>query len=330
MRTLRHGLLLVASVLALGVAQSAAAQWGEPMPGGQPAPVGTAPATGATTTAPATTEEGPRLFAYVDIPFWLGSGDDDGSTDVFVLGPTLGGRYAILPMIEAGLAWGFSYASVSGDGTDESFGGLRGGNPYLFGHYVMRTPEMTLRVGGGLTLPLSGAPEGGDGFDEDLDAIAAALGQAYAGALYGLWNPWIWAFDRFTLVLPSASVELTGMQMLLLRAEAAMGIAFYTGDAEDVDTELVAQLAVEGGVRTDMIEAGLRLQMVVLVTGDETDGVFIDDDDDFQSAAEAFVKVRFHPAFVRGSMLLNLDHPAGFAFDTRRVWGLHIGGGVEM
>lgn len=342
---LQRGVLFVAVMAGLGGASSAAAQYGQPQqpyygqpqpaaqpyaqpqpaaqpqPYGQPQPAAQPAATGQPAAEGGTSEEEHRLRVWLNIPFWLGSGDSAGMSDAFVLGPTLGGRYRILDVLEVGGAWGFSYGSVSQGG--ESFGGLRGGNPYLFGHYVLAMSGMTARVGGGLTLPLSGAPSYDAFTGPDPDDAAAAVGQAYADATYGLWDSWIYAFDRFTLVLPSASIDVTSVEMLLLRFETALGILLYTGDG-DADTEVIWQNGLEVGLRTAMVEAGVRLQMALLLTGGEEDG------DDFQSSAGPFVQVNFAPAFVRAMFLMNLDEPLGFAFDTTKVWGFHIGGGVEL
>lgn len=259
-----------------------------------------------------------RHLAFGELSVFSGSlASGLGSAEGFALSPLFGGYFRVLDPLEVGFLWGFAY----GDGNRGMLEGsaFETGNPYLHAAYRLDSDGFVVRIGGGLTLPLATS-----GSIFDADDVAGLLGLTVSAGMRGLWSFWLWLPDRLTLVLPNARIDFDLHENLVLAAESAFGVMFYTGDG-DADTEVAWQLAGEVGGRflEGILESGLRLQLVTnLTAGDGQDAA--------QLMAQPFFRAHLGPAFGEIRLAINLDNDLGFAFDQGRIWGLHFAGGARF
>lgn len=49
-----------------------------------------------------------------------------------------------------------------------------------------------------------------------------------------------------------------------------------------------------------------------------------------QLFVEPFVRVDLGPLMLSTRLMMNLDEPLGFAFDSGKYWGLHVGAGLAF
>jgi hypothetical protein len=258
-----------------------------------------------------TSEDRPHVV-FGDIGFFAG---DLITADAFAMSPLVGAYFHVIPPLELGFVWGAGYMYVDpASPTADDEGALRSANPYVHAAYRFDSEALVLRVGGGLVLPLLFVPD-----MADADDVVGLLAVLYGGAMRGLWNPWMWSAERFSIVIPNARIDFSLHPNLLLASEMALGIMVDLSDDPDAETNVGWQFAIEGGGRfAEVLRAGLRFQLVVL---------FSDADDDAQLALEPFFRADFGPGYVETRLTMNLDDPLGFAFDDGKVWGLHVGGG---
>lgn len=255
---------------------------------------------------------------WLEMAFFTGDVGDDSvlvDSNVTALSPLMRGYFGLGPSFELAFAWGFAWSSVEVDAPGLRFDddGSTVGNPFLGGSYVLRgRGGGTFRIGGGVALPLADPEHTGD---------QVAWGMAVA--MRGAWDSWLWWPDRLTVVLPSLRYDADRGE-LVYAFEGAVGMMFYTGDEDDVETEVPLQLAAEIGARlSPRFVLGGRLQAWVLPTGEE-------DQDNAQLAVEPFVRFEGADAFFLTKLTINIDNPLGFAFDDDGVWGLHVGGGARF
>lgn len=222
----------------------------------------------------------------------------------------LGGGYKVSEAVELELMLplaftDFSRTATSGvadDDRDESGFGV--GNLHLGANW--------LKAAGGVRLKLGAALEGGPWTSNPSAASAAALfGGSALNATHelGLWGP-----ERFSIVTPSR-VEFG--DDFVVSADFALGLHLSTGGA---DSEISVQFdpGVAYYVARDAL-LGVRLPIAAVPTGGSGDNA--------QIALEPFARVGIGDGFVNLRLTMNLDEPLGFAFDTGKIWGLHVGGG---
>lgn len=304
---------IVAIVALSAAAGPARAQQVEPDV--EPAPGGAVE----TGTAVDARPEGPRGQVGLELSFYLDGGE---GSDLFAFVPTVGGWYLITDEIAASLEWGFPFVSITPDG-ESGDSRFNVGNPFLAGWYVVPDLDVHLRFGLGLALPVANIP--------DLDGLADPepflAGAAYTAALFmnGLYDPWLWAPETFSIVVPGR-VEKR-FDEILVAGDAALGILIPT-EGDDRDTELVFQFAGEFGYTIGLATVGARLQGVWVMTSAQD--VSTDEDDDFQLSFEPFARFDLGPAFAYARFTMNVDEPGGFSFDDNGIWGLHVGGGANL
>jgi hypothetical protein len=147
-------------------------------------------------------EERPHVV-FGDLGFFAG---ELITTDTFAMSSTVGAYFHVVPPLELGFLWGLGYMHVETTalgGDDE--GAARPANPYLHAAYRFDSDALVLRVGGGLVPPLVFIPE-----MPDADDVIGYLAVLYGGAIRGLWNPWLWSAERFTVVIPNARIDFRG------------------------------------------------------------------------------------------------------------------------
>jgi hypothetical protein len=244
--------------------------------------------------------------------------DDAPDSSFTVVSFLFGGYFRVIEPLELGVLVPFMFATLSQDVPiigPESESQLHSGNPYIQAAYRGDFDAVTLRIGGGLALPFSR-------FGDDIDEgdFVAVIGLAASAGLRGLWNPWLWVPEQFTIVLPNARADFDLHPNVVFAAETGFGIMIDTSSSDaDDETDVTWQLAVEGGGRfAEIFEPGLRLQLVTFLNSEG---------DQAQLSLTPFVRLDFGAGFVEARLTMNLDDSLGFAFDEDKVWGLRFLGG---
>lgn len=211
---------------------------------------------------------------------------------------------------------------------------VRVGNPLLAAYFAPKLGRFDLRAGLGLALPV--ATLRGTGLldpDGELDQLA----YLFASATEGLWDSWAWEPDRFTLLLPSATID--GCPSAHFCVGGAFGIHFMFSTAgeevtvggvtarRDVSTRTVLQLGGDVAYRSRSTRTGLKLHVVTQLGGDDEPG-----DDNSQISLEPYLLFDVGDGFFKIALTINLDDPFGFSFGTEPfdVWGIHVGGGSRF
>jgi hypothetical protein len=232
----------------------------------------------------------------IHLDAWWWSADRVGSTFAFVFG----GQALVSENVAAGfwLPWTFNVRSA-GDPI-AAFG-----NPTLDVHYVDSVDLATFHVGGGISAPLASIQD-----DSGAYRIAAVQGTATLAA----YDSHFFLPTALPLRIAYGGVELRLVEgvSLLLGVDPILFIPIEGGDVEFVLQEHAEILALsEPG-----LGGGLRLQGVhPLTSGGDLAQMSMepflayDDEEDF---------------FMRLGLLMALDTPLGFAFDTQRVLSAHL------
>ena len=237
-----------------------------------------------------------------------------GNGEQWAFSPSLRGRFRIVdehPMNRDAfiIDLDIAFRSVGIWGANDSF---RLGNPYAGLRLGWREPEWRLRFGAGTTVPVTNA------FD---DGAEDAWAYAYGQALHGMWDPWLLEPQIQPIVL-RGDFEIHG-RYFQFGFDAGLGVVFPIRRAGGGNTEVVFQTGVFGaGVPIPELAIGGRFQMVFAT--DWWHG--FRDRDEAQLALIPFFRVQLEPAFVEFSLLMNLDHPWGFAFDGG-VWAVNVTAG---
>jgi hypothetical protein len=223
----------------------------------------------------------------------LGFFDGDGVTN---LSPLLDLKIETAQHTMVLLGWGLTYTSFD-VGDSDDFGV---GNPLVGLSY---TSEL-LDVGIAATIPLA-----------SVDDLGEAVNYGTASAMRGFWDAWLWLPETLTIVAP-AQLRLIDNDALRLQGDAALALAISVGDdSRSDDTEILAQLGGEAAAVLDQVELGGRLAFAYIPSSNSND--------DAQLSLEPFVALRPGGSMrVRLGLLLNLDEPAGTAFDDGAVWAL--------
>jgi hypothetical protein len=242
---------------------------------------------------------------------------DDGATRH--VSPTLSAGFKLSEHSQLRLDWGLPYTAL---GTAGGGGWSHvGSSNLLVGLHLTGGAvgdSAFVRLGAAAALPLA-LREGGDS-----GAAAEGANYAAAAAVRGLADPWLWALDTTSLVLPlSAGLDLPGFQF---RADVALGMMMPVSRASE-RTHLVGQASVEASVGLGVLEPGVRAQAVSTHLTDETWR-----GDDAQLSVEPFVRARLGAGFARAGLRIDLDRPqdsgGGGTQLTGRMWALGVGAGI--
>lgn len=242
--------------------------------------------------------------------------DHVGGEDLQVVSPTISARIAGR-RLELALDWPLVYLDVSGAMGDSTF---LSGNPFLAAFLVNRHDYGVFKLGFGVALPVSNIDDSagrlfGVGAGLGLDSTA----YAYARAIRGSWNAWLYYPDQFALVVPALLERQIGA--LVLGAEGAAALLVPVDHSVDDTTDLVFQAKGSVAVRASVLTAGLALQAV---WGPTSGG-------GAQLAAVPFVQADWGPgSFVYARFLLNVDEPLGFIGDGADLWGVSVGAGGRL
>ena len=227
---------------------------------------------------------------------------------VTLFSPMLGGGYKVTPKIEVELILPMALATYSVfdpfDGAETSETAFVIGDPYVGGNFIGSTGKIRYKVGGGFGLPLAPDSTGG------LVAAFSALGAR------GFQEAHLWQPNVFSIAFPARVEYLMGK--IILGGDGGLGI--YVPTSGGGDTEF--SLALSPGVGTYLggnILVGARIPFIWIMS-----------DDVAQFAFEPYGRYDLGAGFVTARFTLNIDEPFGFAFDSGRFWGLHVGGGASF
>ncbi len=266
-----------------------------------------------TTTALAADDS--ALGLTLDLGFY--NGDALSQDDVTIVSPVLHGGLPIGSGRSLTLDWGFTFVDFDDD--DESRSEV--GNPFVAVHQSIDLVLLELSVGFGVALPLANLPNG----DDNQSSFTARALQSTSAAR-GLWDPWLWAPETLSLVAP-VRAEI-GLLMFDLAGELAPALLIPTGDeVDDMDSEFILQMAIDASMSVLLVRFGARLQAVWSPTSD--DDLFIPDDE-AQVSIVPYATVTLGPAFVSGSVTLNLTDPVGSSFDDDGIWMASLSGGLSF
>ena len=223
------------------------------------------------------------------------------------------GQYRILDNVQLSASMGVTGAILSTD--DDSESAWLAGNPYVEGRYVhaLDLGGMGLELSGGLgvAIPVASADEGAE--------FAAVSGGIVTN---GFRDGWLWSSDEMTFVVP-IGVRTTGPLVLDASVKFALTVPVRVPDGFEGENEFLTQIMVQGGYQLvpEMFELGGGLSAFLVLTGEG---------DIAQTALSLYAKGYFGPGVVSAEFLMNLDDPAGFAFDDDGFWGLTLSAGARF
>jgi hypothetical protein len=231
-------------------------------------------------------------------------------THINSLSLMLGGAYKVRPDIELEamlpIAWAQYATSVTflGQTASTSRAGLAVANLHLGASYLRAERPWRLKVGGALEYgPWT------HNYEAPATVAVASMHPAYGGENFGLFAP-----DEFSIVTPA---RFEYGEQLVGSGDVQLGLHFPThGGSADFTIQLGPGI---GYYVTPAILLGLRLPFTWVPTESGSSATFF--------AAEPYARFDFGKAFVNTSLMLNIDDPYGFAFDSGKWWSIHVGGG---
>ena len=232
--------------------------------------------------------------------------------------PTLSAGFKVSEHGQLRLDWGLPYTTLASGGSREW--SHVGPSNLLVGLHHTRTAAqdvLFVRVGAAVALPIA--------LREDARKAGASAAEganyAAASAARGLADPWLWALDTTSVVLPLAvGMDLPGFQ---LRADVAVAMLVPVSRSSE-DTHFVGQASAEASLGLGLLEPGLRAQVVSPhLTGATWDGK------DSQLSLEPFVRARLGSGFARAGVRIDVDTPDGLrTANTARMWAFSVGAGI--
>jgi len=241
-----------------------------------------------------------------------------GDQAVTALPMTIGAETLAMPHLQVRARFGIAGllvktdSSLTGEDRDRAFhpGNLALGGFYTFGNAgdFADEAEWTLGAGGQLVLPTSQNPESDQ-----------ALAHAYARAVHGVEDAWLFRPETFTVVPGVYGRWAYGPIFANLNFD--VGFAVPT---DDTDRSHTMQIRGEAGWR---VEEDLRLGVgytEVIAFGPDTGG------DRAQGALRVFFRADLKILTFGTELVMNLDDPYGFAFDDDGIWGVVTTVGLSL
>ena len=233
-------------------------------------------------------------------------GDADGS--VTGLRQVIDGEVLLFDTVAISAALPFSEIILSGGGDTEAR--ARVGNPLLALYYHLGGETLTLRVGGGLALPVANIPD-------DDDGLVALVVYGVGLAMNGFQDPWFWLPETMPILLPSLRIS-ADIGLVTLDARGDVVIAVPITETDQRDTEVILPASIGALVHVYMIGIGVRFGATAIATGD-------DEQDKGQLSLAPVVTADFDPVQLEARLVMNLDDPLGFAFDDEGFFGFFLG-----
>jgi hypothetical protein len=257
----------------------------------------------------------PKGRAYAELAFTRAAASEDalGATiesHINGLSLLLGGAYRVLPALEIEamlpIAWAQYGTSLSALGQSQSThdGGFAVLNFHIGASYLRAERPWRLKVGGALEW----GPWTND-FGQTATVAVLATHAAYGGEHLGLWAP-----EAFSIVAPA---RFEYGERLVVSGDAQLGLHISTSGG---DSDLSIQLAPGiGYYANNVVLVGLRTPLTWIPTESGTASTFF--------AVQPYGRFDLGAIFLDTSIVLNIDDPYGFAFDSGKFWALHFGGG---
>jgi hypothetical protein len=241
-------------------------------------------------------------------------GVDDPRSSLDLVLVELAGRYALSSRYALTAFMGMAFFASSPDDApvDHAF---RPSNPELMLWYLspLSGPELSVRIGGGLTGPLTWIERGPD-------ARLHRTALANAAGLDGLRRMWRWA-PSTTSVVVASEVDAELHALLLLHAELWSALLIPSREEflrKRIGLMMPVQLAPIA--RLGPVRVGPRLN-AVLMPSQSLDAA--------QLSIEPFIALHVGRAFGEVAVTVNVDEP--LAGDRGAgVWALHLRGGGEL
>jgi hypothetical protein len=216
------------------------------------------------------------------------------------------GDWAFSPLLGAGV---FATPALELEGvvplsiTTGTGGATIVGNIFLGASYVHESENIRLKLGGGIGVPTA-----------QTTRIDRAFALGVAAAMRGFQDGWFWLNDALPLVV-TAHLETRGGPVAFV-GDAAPYVIVPIGDRSRADFAFQIAPAVAVSA-SDEVALGLALPLFVVPTQQTGDKA--------QFSLEPFLRVATGSAFLSLRLTMPIDEPLGFAFDTRKFWGLHLG-----
>lgn len=247
-----------------------------------------------------------------------------GMAEVNVAQPSFYGRFTVAELdpdltIQLDVAWRTSGVVV------EDQAAFRAGNPFFGARIAAHGEGWRARGGLGLTLPLTTAYDDFSGGD-----FTGAFAVVYGSAMQGSWDPWLLSYYNMALVT-RGDFEYRHEYFDAGIEGAAAALLPVPRDGGGGNTTFALQLAGWfAGRPIPELAAGVRFQAVAAITTNADPG---------ESNTEGFLAlipfVRGElgdTAFLEGRLVMNLDDPYGFAFDSELldVWAVYALAGADF
>ncbi|QSQ24636.1 hypothetical protein JY651_06720 [Pyxidicoccus parkwayensis] len=271
----------------------------------------------ASTAASAQVRE-PDSFIATTLLFSSAPRLNDVSTRHF--SPTLSAGFKVSEHGQLRLDWGLPYTTLA-SGSSREWSHVGPSNLLVGLHHTRTAADGVLfaRVGAAVALPI--ALRGDARKTGEAATAAEGANYATAAAVRGLADPWLWALDTTSVVLPLAvGMDLPGFQF---RADVAVGMLVPVSHSSE-DTHFVAQASAEASLGMGFLEPGLRAQVVsprlTEATWDGRDALL---------SLEPFVRARLGSGFARAGVRIDVDTPDNLRMPgTARMWALNVGAGI--
>lgn len=241
-------------------------------------------------------------------------GETDLGADAFSLAPML---RIISPLSrhEVELVVGGIYHSLDG-GAGGDVSTFRFANPFLGWFYAWRTLPRQIRVGLGVTAPVSTLR------DEDtlLDRLADLSAYGHGLGMWGGRDQWLWLPETLAVV-PHFDIYFRHAFGLVWGGQVKLGNLIGLGDLPELNDgyDLAAQVDLEASYELAWARMTLRASYSRRLLAD------LDDVD--QITVEPDFRFRLGAVDLLARLTIPVDEPAGFAFGDGGIWGVHIGVG---
>ncbi len=235
--------------------------------------------------------------------------------------PTLSAGFKVSEHGQLRLDWGLPYTSVA-TGRSREWSHVGSSNLLVGLHHVGTAVNDSLffRAGAAVAIPIALRD---DTLQAGGPALAEGANYAAATAVRGLADPWLWALDTTSVVLPlAAGVDLPGVQ---LRADVAVGMLVPVSRASET-THFVAQASAEASLGLGLLEPGVRAQVVSPhLTEPKWGG------NDSQLSLEPFVRAHLGGASLRAGVRIDLGRPEDSPRPgDHRMWAFSVGALLDL
>lgn len=258
------------------------------------------------------------LQFHLDLGFYFADVEQTGFTE---------SRLAISPLLkvaqpvgfdEVELDWGFMWFDQENDVSAATT--FQIGNVFAAYYWVWRTLDQQIRLGVG-----AGAPTAILRDERPEQTITDNVALSIASGMRGWRDYWLWAPETASVV-GHFDMYLRYSSGFVFGGQIVVGNLYGVDDTEDTEQRglagynLLAQVDLDVAYDTRLVRSMLRASYVTLPLRDSK----LDDDND-QINVQTEFRIRLGGADLVARLDVPIDEPFGFAFDSGKVWGVHIG-----